>query len=66
MGDEKSYYIKPNENETNVLGWIFGLFAFAIIIILLVGFYKFHKRETNGSSDMSSASRKPHESYDER
>jgi hypothetical protein len=62
----KTYYIEPNPDKTNVLGWIFGLFIFAIIVILLVGFYKFNKRETNGSSDMSSASRKPHESYEGR
>lgn len=62
----KIYYIEPNPNKTNILGWIFGLFILAIIIVLLIGFYKFNKRETNGSSDMSSASRKPHESYEGR
>jgi sporulation protein YlmC with PRC-barrel domain len=60
----ESYYIKPKE-KTNNWSWIFGLFALAVIIILGVGFYKFHKREVYGSSDMSSNSKKPHISYDE-
>jgi hypothetical protein len=60
-----NYYKEPKEKK-NILVWIFGLFVFAIILILSIGFYKFNKRESMGSSDMSSASKKPHETYDER